>query len=201
VTLREVVWVSHPYGQDPANLARAKRWVAYLERKHPEWIIRAPWIGWAEIGRFANDEPAAIEACECEIANCGRLISVGTREPSPGMRSEWMHALRIGLGVLVYSTEAEPPANQVGTTVGRAQSFLARVSELLAEKNRAYGDSVANPVRIFSASAADEGVRVRIDDKLSRIVRGNAAGEDVLADLCGYVALLAAMEEEKRGKA
>jgi hypothetical protein len=176
------------------------------------------------------------------------------------MRSEWMQALRLGMGVMIYSTEAEPPANgddpesrarrlydafeagdfhkfakkvswdelcvewkegflrveaaardmclampggrgdQVGPTARSAQAFLSRVSELLAEKNRAYGDSVANPVRIFSASAADEGVRVRIDDKLSRIARGQAAGEDVLTDLCGYVALLAAMEEEKRAK-
>lgn len=109
MTLREVVWVSHPYGQNPANLARAKRWVAYLERKHPEWIICAPWIDWAESGTFADDEPAAIEACKREIGLCGKLVSVGTREPSPGMRSEWMHALHTGLGVLVYSTEAEPP--------------------------------------------------------------------------------------------
>lgn len=62
--------------------------------------------------------------------------------------------------------------------------------ELLLEKNAAYGDSALSPVRIFSRADAAEQIRVRLDDKLSRLARGSAAGEDVIQDLLGYLILL-----------
>jgi len=83
------------------------------------------------------------------------------------------------------------------TTIERACQFLDRVASTLREKNAAYGDSCANPVRIFSQADHVEGVRVRIDDKLSRISRGTAAGEDVLLDLVGYLSILWAMTHGK----
>lgn len=70
--------------------------------------------------------------------------------------------------------------------------------ELLLEKNRAYGDSALEPIRLFSKSDATEQLRVRIDDKLSRVARGSAAGEDVVMDLLGYFILLRIAE--RRGK-
>jgi len=89
----------------------------------------------------------------------------------------------------------------VSPTVRRAQTFLDRVATTLAAKNAAYGDSVTRPLRIFSRAAADEQLRVRIDDKLSRVVRG-ACGlgddEDTLLDLVGYLALLAAVRGSPR---
>lgn len=78
----------------------------------------------------------------------------------------------------------------------RALAFLDRVGATLAEKNAAYGDSVERPLRIFSRARADEQLRVRIDDKLSRVSRGaHGLGddEDTLLDLVGYLALLAAV--------
>ena len=39
-----------------------------------------------------------------------------------------------------------------------------------------------------------EQIRVRIDDKLSRLARGQAAGEDVVLDLIGYLVLLRVAE-------
>ncbi len=39
------------------------------------------------------------------------------------------------------------------------------VKDLLIEKNKAYGNSVAEPVRIFSNVDALEQINVRIDDK------------------------------------
>lgn len=62
--------------------------------------------------------------------------------------------------------------------------------DLLVRKNEAYGDSALNPLRIFSSAEPEEGIRVRIDDKLSRIRRGAAAGEDPYLDLAGYLLLL-----------
>lgn len=66
------------------------------------------------------------------------------------------------------------------------------IKRLLIAKNESYGDSATNPVRIFSRCSPDEQLRVRIDDKLSRIARGsaNAITEDTVLDLIGYLVLL-----------
>ena len=64
------------------------------------------------------------------------------------------------------------------------------LAEMLKAKNRAYGNSFADPVRIFSKATPEEGLLIRIDDKLSRIARGDAAGEDTILDLAGYLILL-----------
>jgi hypothetical protein len=63
------------------------------------------------------------------------------------------------------------------------------LAEMLKAKNRAYGNSFADPVRIFSNVSAEEGLNIRIDDKLSRIARGKNAGEDAELDLIGYLIL------------
>jgi len=65
------------------------------------------------------------------------------------------------------------------------------IQTLLIQKNRAYGDSALNPVRIFSKADAAEQIKVRLDDKLSRMASSpNAFGEDVVLDLLGYLILL-----------
>lgn len=61
---------------------------------------------------------------------------------------------------------------------------------MLLEKNTAYGNSALDPVRIFSSASTEEQIRVRIDDKLSRLARGSNAGEDPELDLSGYLVLL-----------
>jgi len=67
---------------------------------------------------------------------------------------------------------------------------LKQTENLLIGKNKAYGDAALNPVRIFSKADSLEQLKVRIDDKLSRLVRGNDAGEDVIADLIGYLVMM-----------
>ena len=64
------------------------------------------------------------------------------------------------------------------------------LKNMLVQKNLAYGNSFADPVRIFSKATPEEGLRIRIDDKLSRIARGQDAGEDTILDLVGYLILL-----------
>ena len=67
----------------------------------------------------------------------------------------------------------------------------ANMAEMLIGKNARYGNSALDPVRLFSKADPAEQLRVRIDDKLSRIARGNGnEGEDVIADLIGYLILL-----------
>jgi hypothetical protein len=75
-------------------------------------------------------------------------------------------------------------------------AVLSDVRSLLIAKNAAYGNSALDPVRIFSQSSTQEQIRVRIDDKLSRLVRGQAAGEDVIDDLLGYFVILKMSEKQ-----
>jgi hypothetical protein len=65
------------------------------------------------------------------------------------------------------------------------------IKNFLIEKNKKYGDSALNPMRIFSRASTVEQINVRIDDKLSRIMRGNHSqeDEDVDLDLIGYLLL------------
>ena len=65
------------------------------------------------------------------------------------------------------------------------------IADMLIEKNKSYGNSALDPVRIFSKADSLEQICVRIDDKLSRIKNGcNFANEDTINDLIGYLLLL-----------
>lgn len=61
--------------------------------------------------------------------------------------------------------------------------------DMLLAKNEAYGNSALDPIRCFSKASTVEQLNVRLDDKLSRLMRGSAAGEDVELDLQGYLIL------------
>lgn len=72
------------------------------------------------------------------------------------------------------------------------------VAKLLIEKNKSYGDSALNPIRCFSKLDSLEGIKLRIDDKLSRIRNGNNSfNEDTILDLIGYLVLLKIAEDNK----
>jgi hypothetical protein len=68
---------------------------------------------------------------------------------------------------------------------------LAGIEDMLVLKNRAYGDSALEPVRVFSKANATEQILVRLDDKLSRLSKGHEyPGDDTITDLIGYLVLL-----------
>lgn len=72
------------------------------------------------------------------------------------------------------------------------------IKSMLLEKNRKYGDSALNPVRIFSHADPVEQIKVRIDDKLSRMRSSQSdEDEDVVMDLIGYLVLLKIAKELK----
>lgn len=65
-------------------------------------------------------------------------------------------------------------------------AVLADIATMLKLKNRAYGNSALEPMRVFSKADEIEQIKVRIDDKLSRIKNGGG-GEDAELDLIGYL--------------
>lgn len=65
------------------------------------------------------------------------------------------------------------------------------IKNMLIQKNKSYGDSALDPIRIFSRADVDEQIKIRIDDKLSRVSRGTEFyGDNDVDDLIGYLILL-----------
>jgi hypothetical protein len=69
-------------------------------------------------------------------------------------------------------------------------SLLYEIEEMLISKNIKYGNSALEPLRIFSKASSQEQLKVRIDDKLSRLKTQDVSeDEDVVNDLIGYLIL------------
>lgn len=78
-------------------------------------------------------------------------------------------------------------------TQEKIRKTMDELRDFLIQKNEQYGDSVMKPIRIFSKADTDAGLRIRIDDKLNRLMQGNdtmESDEDVVKDLIGYLTLL-----------
>jgi len=72
------------------------------------------------------------------------------------------------------------------------------IVKLLKEKNKAYGNSALNPIKVFSKLNASEAICARLDDKLARIRNKgiNDITEDTLTDIIGYMLLLKMAKEK-----
>lgn len=73
--------------------------------------------------------------------------------------------------------------------------ILTDLEELLVSKNEKYGNSALEPKRVFSKANTVEQLKVRIDDKLSRMSAGTNDNEDTVTDLMGYLVLLKIAEQ------
>lgn len=89
----------------------------------------------------------------------------------------------------------DKPVNPQVKFVKDLDRVLADIRSLLIEKNRKYGDSALSPSRVFSRSDAVEQIKVRIDDKLTRLKNQQGdEDEDVSKDLLGYLIILSIAE-------
>ena len=77
---------------------------------------------------------------------------------------------------------------------------LSEITEMLIAKNQKYGNSAIEPLGIFSDLSPEEGLKVRIDDKLKRIKNGSLDkdDEDVINDLIGYLVLLKILHKQDK---
>ncbi len=70
------------------------------------------------------------------------------------------------------------------------QKTCKEIQDILIAKNESYGNAVLDPIKIFSKLDVIERIKVRLDDKLSRIARGHDFDEeDTELDLIGYLIL------------
>lgn len=93
-----------------------------------------------------------------------------------------------------------PPSPSPPTFAERVDAELSAVRSVLIAKNAAYGNSALSPLRVFARGmSASQGLRVRIDDKLSRVARGDGRGnEDNTLDALGYLVLLRIAESDEQ---
>lgn len=78
----------------------------------------------------------------------------------------------------------------IETTQSLISKICDEIKEVLISKNRKYGDSAINPIRVFSKASNIEQINVRIDDKISRIISSQEDDtEDSELDLIGYLIL------------
>ena len=137
------------------------------------------------------------------IESVERTVAAGLNAQAPaGIPSPSLDELAEQQGINPVRTPADIPTLEIDEPdMPPAQEMIQRecrdIEAVLLDKNKAYGNSALDPVRIFSTADPIEQIRVRIDDKLSRIKRGQALGEDVTRDLVGYLILLRVAEKMK----
>jgi hypothetical protein len=141
----------------------------------------------------------------CETVEPG-ACTVPTKQSVPFDSAKWSQSLRAleeattGLDledIKKKSTWQVPENADFGWHLDKVAKS---VTDLLKEKNAAYGNSALNPANIFSKLDAVESLLVRMDDKIMRIKnRGiNDETEDTVTDLIGYLFLLKMAMERKK---
>jgi len=76
------------------------------------------------------------------------------------------------------------------TTKQKIEYLYNNFKKFLIEKNKRYGNSVFDPIHIFSESDSETQIRVRLDDKLKRIIYSKDLRKNDVCDLFGYLSLL-----------
>lgn len=103
----------------------------------------------------------------------------------------------LGIIVTYKGRPVEDLLREALTFEQKVRRILTDVGDIVVARNKEYGNSALDPVRVFSKSDRMEQLKVQLDHKLSRIARGGDPGIDTLRDLIGYEVLyIIAMETE-----
>lgn len=132
--------------------------------------------------------------------------TVPTPDPIPFDAAKWAESVKAleevatGLDLEDIKKKATWKVPENADFAWHLDKVAKSVTDLLKEKNAAYGNSALNPANIFSKLDAVESLLVRMDDKIMRIKnRGiNDETEDTVTDLIGYLFLLKMAMERKK---
>ncbi len=64
------------------------------------------------------------------------------------------------------------------------------LKRFLLEKNKRYGNSALEPINVFSKLSSEEGIKLRLDDKIKRIKNSTELRKNDVIDLTGYLILM-----------
>lgn len=102
---------------------------------------------------------------------------------APNLSAEW--TIEDGMASIVEALRGDDEHQAAIAQTG------IQVIAMLLKKNRQYGSAVFRRKGYFSRAGAEEGIRMRMDDKLGRIIsRQGDDDEDPELDLLGYLVLL-----------
>lgn len=116
------------------------------------------------------------------------LIPFGELEEYILRRVDDVLADKIGPATFLVEFTRKPEA----PSLKRSLAFLADVMRTLVEKERGYGD-IEDHVAVFAPECtAEQRIRTRLDEKLTRLKRlgTDTPDEDTVRDIVGYLALL-----------
>lgn len=130
-----------------------------------------------------------------EYINCGIPIEEYLAIPGKSSEGKAEHLIEEWEGERILEEARKKGTGLEETDVSPFEQFVTtycnNLRDMLIEKNKSYGNSALDPVRVFSSADTEEQIKVRLDDKLSRIKRGNNNfNEDTVQDLQGYLILL-----------
>ena len=75
-------------------------------------------------------------------------------------------------------------------SISDIEEVCNNMRDFLIEKNKRYGNSALNPIRIFNKASTTTSLLCRLDDKLSRIKNSDELRKNDAVDLAGYIILL-----------
>lgn len=99
---------------------------------------------------------------------------------------------------MVEESIKEDTEETIGPLEQEIRNKCAELAEFLVEKNKAYGNSVAEPLGVFARRLDTLAqIDVRIDDKLNRLSKGSEyPGDDTIKDLTGYLIMRMIVKEK-----
>lgn len=141
---------------------------------------------------FALDlRPHPLDSKAFSSATGGRVYRRAELFISREAAHRYMAAMKI------LEDDADPQAQFKRDIQGVAEDVTA----MLVEKNRKYGNSALDPIRVFSKASPIEQLLVRIDDKLSRLRSSQMDdSEDVRMDLLGYLFILEVAQRREKAR-
>ena len=84
-------------------------------------------------------------------------------------------------------------------TIEKIKEITESLYSLLEYKNKNYGDAALSPLNIFYKESAQNSIKIRIDDKISRMKNSSEVRVNDVVDLIGYlILLLVSMNVEKK---
>lgn len=142
----------------------------------------------SETSWFSSDAEEQLYTDSVEVPSCARC---GEHHPSLKIEKFDNHDYFNAFGMCPIKNQPVLLALNVGQTQSNIIQECNELMSMLLEKNRKYGNSALNPVRVFSKASKVEQILVRLDDKLSRLKNVQIdEDEDVVKDLLGYLILL-----------
>ena len=76
---------------------------------------------------------------------------------------------------------------------------MHRITNLLLEKNKQYGNAVLKPIRCFSKEISiEEVIKSRLDEKINRLINASGDSEDAYIDIIGYLIFLCIAIKDNR---